>query len=227
MDRCDNQKTSKHCTTSSQHPRSFLDHNATTRAKTISNSDSGFRKQRKWMSMPRKPVPVQGKETISRATRTFTSENPFCVVCMRPSQVRVWFMLALPTVFTKKYLTNDERVVTLRVSDERTWQVHCAGRQRVRLSKGWKAFVLDNNLEENDSCIFELVDKMELKVAIFKVYQDPSQIKSISTQPKSQSCNLFCQYNGKKRKLTDPKEKDVFEPVKEEEACPMVDKNDD
>ncbi|KAF5190974.1 B3 domain-containing protein [Thalictrum thalictroides] len=168
----------------------------------------------------------QEKERAIKEARAFTSQNPFFSVRMQPSH-------SLPYAFAKKYVTNDARVVTLRVPDGRTWQVHCSGRYQIRLSKGWKAFVLDNSLKVNDICNFELVDRkhMELKVSISRAYQAPTQRK---TQPQSPGSNPIYRVKNEekqngyagKRKLTDLEENDVLQHI-EEEGYVVIDRNGD
>lgn len=48
------------------------------------------------------------------------------------------------------------------------------GKGRVKLSKGWPEFVKDNNSEEEDVCVFELINMEDvvLKVPIFHVLED-------------------------------------------------------
>ncbi|KAF5189721.1 hypothetical protein FRX31_020688 [Thalictrum thalictroides] len=91
---------------------------------------------------------------------------------MRSSYVSYPFLMNLPVGFARAYLKENVQCVTLWVSDGRRWQVQCSSvTYRFRLMKGWKEFVLDNDLEEDDICIFELVDwkRTEMKVAIFRV----------------------------------------------------------
>jgi len=44
--------------------------------------------------------------------------------------------------------------------------------QRDRLSIGWAAFALGNNLEEGDYCVFELIAPVEMRVHIFRVVEE-------------------------------------------------------
>ncbi|MCL7030604.1 hypothetical protein MKW94_009244, partial [Papaver nudicaule] len=80
----------------------------------------------------------------------------------------------VPAVFATTHLTNiTEMVITLKVSDGRTWEVRyvfTAPTER-RLSQGWRKFAADNDLKEGDVCIFELVDreKIEMNAHIFRL----------------------------------------------------------
>ncbi|KAF9608851.1 hypothetical protein IFM89_011889 [Coptis chinensis] len=162
---------------------------------------------------PMRPLSVQNRERASKAAREFTSEYPFCSVIMRASYVRNWLILRLPTRFAKKHLKEGSQHLTLKVSDGRTWPVMCTTvNQEYRIVKGWKEFVSDNHLEEDDICIFELVDKRHkiLKVAIFRVSQDLKKKTRISAQPS----------------LLNSKEMNGFELIGNEEGHFMVDIND-
>ncbi|PIA41529.1 hypothetical protein AQUCO_02200155v1 [Aquilegia coerulea] len=132
----------------------------------------------------RRPVSFQEKEQPFVAARAFTSENPICIVIMHSSY-------NLPVDFARTYLKENVQCVTLRVSDGKRWQVQCSSvTYRFRLMKGWKEFVFDNDLEQDDICRFELVDwkRTEMKVTIFRVLEYPKQ-RGISAQSKSSGCN--------------------------------------
>ncbi|KAL5705014.1 hypothetical protein ACHQM5_023366 [Ranunculus cassubicifolius] len=110
----------------------------------------------------------QRRETIVAMTG-FTSDNPYCSVTMRSSYVGANFTLCLPTLFARTFIKEDHRDVILRGSNGGSWITRYANQTtHYTLGKGWRKFVSDNNLKENDVCIFELVnrDQMELKVSI-------------------------------------------------------------
>ncbi|KAF5189720.1 hypothetical protein FRX31_020687 [Thalictrum thalictroides] len=114
---------------------------------------------------------TEDKERSVISARTFKSENPFCVVTMRRSYVRLHekYNLNIAQDFANKYL-KDFQGVTLRLSNRGMWHVqHYNTDPRKLSSSGWKAFVLANHIKEDDVCIFELVDKkhIELNVTIF------------------------------------------------------------
>ncbi|XP_026383664.1 B3 domain-containing transcription factor VRN1-like [Papaver somniferum] len=110
------------------------------------------------------------------ATEEFVSENPNFKVVMQPSYIRGGYV-KVPMFFASSHLTDvTQKVVILRVSDGRTWEVGYVSRTRNNrgLSRGWYKFVSDNHLKESDVCVFELVDrkKFEMNVHIFRVLQD-------------------------------------------------------
>ncbi|PIA50888.1 hypothetical protein AQUCO_01100001v1 [Aquilegia coerulea] len=124
---------------------------------------------------PRRPVSFADKERAIAAANKFTSKKQFCIVTMRPSFVHKRFVLNLPIAFSK-HLQNGDYDVTLRGSDRQMWKVRGAGQPQFRLRAGWKEFVLDNGLEEDDICIFEIVSMKhkQLKVSIFRIQPERS-----------------------------------------------------
>uniref|UniRef100_A0A0V0HUD1 Putative ovule protein n=2 Tax=Solanum chacoense TaxID=4108 RepID=A0A0V0HUD1_SOLCH len=99
--------------------------------------------------------------------------NPHFTVSMQPTCVSRNFQLDIPVEFFKKCLNEEETIVNLRVSNGRSWraklldiQSNCPKME----SSGWRDFVLDNNLKEHDTCVFELIDGIEpmLDVTIFR-----------------------------------------------------------
>ncbi|KAF5190972.1 AP2/B3-like transcriptional factor family protein, partial [Thalictrum thalictroides] len=120
--------------------------------------------------MPSRHVAAQEKER-NIATGASTSNKPFCSVTLRPTYVGSRSQaLVLPTLFAKKYMKHAPRSVTLQDINGATWHAQYRVGAHHKLVTGWNAFVLDNNLKEDDVCNFELVNKnrnhYELKVSI-------------------------------------------------------------
>ncbi|OVA02262.1 B3 DNA binding domain [Macleaya cordata] len=113
------------------------------------------------------------KERAIEAARAFKSENPFCVIIMRPTYLYNGSFVHIPRDFAKAYLIKKNRNAILRVPHGRTWHVQCdIGKYYTRLGSGWKKFVSDNQLNECDVCVFELVDRnnSEMNVSVFRVF---------------------------------------------------------
>ncbi|XP_026428234.1 B3 domain-containing transcription factor VRN1-like [Papaver somniferum] len=114
--------------------------------------------------------------TLEEAEK-FTSENPFFKVVIQDAHIKAG-TVRVPADFATSHLTNITRmVITLRVSDERTWDVGYVSQTPMerRISQGWREFVADNDLKEGDVCVFELVDNrenFEMNVHIFRLEQD-------------------------------------------------------
>ncbi|KAI3857050.1 hypothetical protein MKX03_015422 [Papaver bracteatum] len=105
-------------------------------------------------------IAMQASYATLEAAEKFTSENPHFKVVMQSAHIKGG-TLKVPAVFATSHLTNITRmVITLRVSDEKTWAVGYVSRTPTerRISRGWRDFVADNDLKEGDVCVFELVD---------------------------------------------------------------------
>ncbi|XP_043714422.1 B3 domain-containing transcription factor VRN1-like [Telopea speciosissima] len=118
-------------------------------------------------------IMARESECQLQAATTFKSTNPFCTVKMQPSYVSRVFSLNVPRSFARTFVTGTYEEVTLQVPDGRRWHVCCCPSSggATKVTKGWKVFVQENNLEEGDTCIFELVKKspIELKVFIYRL----------------------------------------------------------
>ncbi|TYI45493.1 hypothetical protein E1A91_D13G040500v1 [Gossypium mustelinum] len=123
----------------------------------------------------RRDAMAEGKQIALRAAAMFKPDNPFCRVILRPSYVYKGIFLHIPRCFALRYLNGVDGIVTLQVSEGKKWPVRCIyGQSSWKFSKGWAEFVLDNNLDEGDVCVFELISTKEivLKVTIFRVLED-------------------------------------------------------
>ncbi|XP_012465039.1 B3 domain-containing transcription factor VRN1 isoform X2 [Gossypium raimondii] len=123
----------------------------------------------------RRDATAEGKQIALRAAAMFKPDNPFCRVILRPSYVYKGIFLHIPRCFALRYLNGVDGIVTLQVSEGKKWPVRCIyGQSSWKFSKGWAEFVLDNNLDEGDVCVFELISTKEivLKVTIFRVLED-------------------------------------------------------
>lgn len=77
---------------------------------------------------------------------------------------------SLPNTFVGIYLGKSPLDDTLRKSDGNLWHVIYRAGAQYRLAKGWKTFVLENQLKLNGVCRFELLAKSpghaELKFSV-------------------------------------------------------------
>ncbi|XP_022944492.1 B3 domain-containing transcription factor VRN1-like [Cucurbita moschata] len=108
----------------------------------------------------------------------FKPGNPFCWIVMRQSYVRRGFHLHIPSKFAEKYLKGVSGDITLQVSSGKQWRVRCIREgPGTKLTRGWADFVVENDLKEEDVCVFELIDikATALKVTIFRVHDDPTK----------------------------------------------------
>ncbi|KAF5450861.1 hypothetical protein F2P56_031178 [Juglans regia] len=127
-------------------------------------------------------VPPRGGNAVFRerereieAATMFKTKNPYFFRILRPYNLNNSFLL-LPTEFAKKYVIG-LKIVKLQASDGRQW--HCLVRGvkgaalPLRISKGWKTFCKDNQLNEGDICAFELIRrKLDAVLKVSKIMQD-------------------------------------------------------
>ncbi|XP_065854998.1 B3 domain-containing transcription factor VRN1-like [Euphorbia lathyris] len=120
---------------------------------------------RRWRSWTK-----EEKEGAIRVAEMYKPDNPFFKVILRPSYVYRGFLLHIPTIFARKYLSSFSEIITLEVSKGKKWPVRCVSENgKAKLSKGWTEFVWGNRLEEGDVCVFELINmKDAMKVTIFR-----------------------------------------------------------
>ncbi|KAI3880493.1 hypothetical protein MKX03_023365 [Papaver bracteatum] len=124
------------------------------------------------------------KERALAAAEAFTLNNPFFKAIMRPFNISNG-LVNIPCKFATPYLKHKTKLVTLRVSDGKSWDISLASSisSGTTLSNGWKQFVSDNQLNQWDVCVFELVDpkKFEMNVYIFRVLQPTCSRKKLET----------------------------------------------
>ncbi|XVF17774.1 hypothetical protein REPUB_Repub10bG0152500 [Reevesia pubescens] len=113
------------------------------------------------------------KAKTSQIARAFRSENPIFVIVLQPSYVHA-HKVSIPEKFARKYFRKMPEEVILHLSNGKSWPVkyyqHRLERPSAKLCCGWRTFVLDNNLQVGDVCVFELTEGTEtsLKVTIYK-----------------------------------------------------------
>ncbi|KAK9911432.1 hypothetical protein M0R45_035341 [Rubus argutus] len=105
------------------------------------------------------------------AAKKFKTENPAFLVILRHYHMRDSFV-AVPAEFDSKHLGVEcSAFITLEASNEKQWRVRFIyDSNRKKISDGWGAFSLENNLEEGDVCLFELIASKDvvLKASIFR-----------------------------------------------------------
>ncbi|XVE49124.1 hypothetical protein DITRI_Ditri01bG0057200 [Diplodiscus trichospermus] len=130
----------------------------------------------------RRDVTTEEKQSAFRAAAMFKPGNPFCRIILRPSYVYKGIVLHIPRCFAQRYLNGVDGIITLQASEGKNWPVQCIyGNGSLKFSKGWAEFVVDNNLEEGDVCVFELINTKEivLKVTIFRVLEDAVAVNQL------------------------------------------------
>ncbi|XP_017970336.1 PREDICTED: B3 domain-containing protein Os11g0197600-like [Theobroma cacao] len=105
---------------------------------------------------------------LCKAAKNFTSNFPHFKHCITRCNVEVPFLLTIPTSFLNAHLPQARTEFTFWTSKEKSWEVTLLYTDTNKVfSKGWRRFAVDNKLEMDDSCVFELVAPREMRVHIF------------------------------------------------------------
>uniref|UniRef100_A0A5B7CC39 TF-B3 domain-containing protein n=1 Tax=Davidia involucrata TaxID=16924 RepID=A0A5B7CC39_DAVIN len=117
----------------------------------------------------RRQHPVKEEQaTVWKRAESFNSRFPHFGRCLQEHNMKS-FLLNIPISFAETHLPRVTTEMILRNSKGKTWKVNYIPKERkCAFYGGWLAFVRDNNLEQGDTCIFELVDKTEIQVHIFR-----------------------------------------------------------
>ncbi|KAL2318634.1 hypothetical protein Fmac_032510 [Flemingia macrophylla] len=133
----------------------------------------------------RRPVTedeIKKAHNLAQAARTHDS----LVVVMRPSHVYKRFFVSMPNKWIGGYISPTSQDVILRMGKGEwiTRYSYHSIRQNGGLSGGWKHFVLDNNLEEFDACVFKPAGKMNnilvIEMTIFRVVEEIVPLTAVS-----------------------------------------------
>ncbi|KAL0440875.1 UNVERIFIED_CONTAM: hypothetical protein Sradi_0026400 [Sesamum radiatum] len=129
---------------------------------------------------------VEKQRTLERAFEELNDNG--LLIPMRASYVYARFFLVFSVKWARSQGLKGKQELELRMNDK-SWYVKFYDRETsVGLTRGWKAFVLDNGLEEDDVCLFNVVPGSQHSVAInvrvFRVADD------VNGSPKNnESCN--------------------------------------
>ncbi|XVF17763.1 hypothetical protein REPUB_Repub10bG0151800 [Reevesia pubescens] len=114
--------------------------------------------------------------SYQRAGAFKSTGNPFFIAVMRPSFVRDYYRMSIPTNFARKFLKMQNGNLTLCDSAGKTWPAkYYRGPKDKNLSAkvngGWRAFARDNNLDVGDICVFELIKHPDILMKVVIIYQ--------------------------------------------------------
>ncbi|KAJ8546120.1 hypothetical protein K7X08_018703 [Anisodus acutangulus] len=120
----------------------------------------------------RRQVPEKEKIRVHGLASRHTSSVPSVLITMQPTHVYMGQM-KLPKAWAQKYMRKKSETITLRIpSSRRTWTATISCRMEgLVIQSGWEVFVMDNELEELDICVFELAQggKHNLKPVVLDV----------------------------------------------------------
>ncbi|KAL8140660.1 hypothetical protein V2J09_006681 [Rumex salicifolius] len=122
------------------------------------------------------------KETPNQIIQNPKSNDSSFTVVMRKTYVECIYVLSIPKAHYLRYLKSQHGKQAFLVhgleGQETTWAVKIYvsnSRTGTRFSSGWKDFVVDNNLQQGDCCVFELISHVPnyYKVTISRVADSP------------------------------------------------------
>ncbi|KAJ0970722.1 hypothetical protein J5N97_018681 [Dioscorea zingiberensis] len=108
----------------------------------------------------RRQITSAEEEKALQAAEAFETVNPSFIAVMWRSHVFKRFFMTVPSYFASLHFNPKKQIVILRVPGRiKEWHVRYVwlGQGWGLRGKGWQSFVLDNNLNEGDSCVFELI----------------------------------------------------------------------
>lgn len=120
----------------------------------------------------RRPVTEEEKSSTERRAHAEASDESLVIV-MKDYHVYSRFCLTLPAWWSNYHLPRKHQIVKLQL-EGKVWPVNYVKKvSGGMLIAGWKKFVLDNSLEEDDACLFNLVNAesspIVINVTVFRV----------------------------------------------------------
>lgn len=138
-------------------------------------------KRRNGLISQRRPVTLEEVTGVRQKANAFKSEHPFCIIQMRDSYVYFSFALNVPTTFAREHLPWPRGNVILWDPSGKRWEVKSLPHGGTTcFSAGWRKFSIANNLETGDVCVFEAIEKYEMKVNILRVVEEITPLISQS-----------------------------------------------
>ncbi|KAM6564453.1 hypothetical protein CsatB_024451 [Cannabis sativa] len=143
---------------------------------TIDNTTTGLPTSKRYQ----KTLSVHRNISAVERANYFQSEYPFFTVIMKASYTTDRRNFHIPHWFAQTYIKKEECKASLWISDDKSWPVQykvrlASGSTAAEFINGWKAFVVENNLEVGSICKFELtniVNDVSFRVSIVKPDDD-------------------------------------------------------
>ncbi|XP_060970486.1 B3 domain-containing transcription factor VRN1-like isoform X3 [Cannabis sativa] len=143
---------------------------------TIDNTTTGLPTSKRYQ----KTLSVHRNISAVERANYFQSEYPFFTVIMKASYTTDRRNFHIPRWFAQTYIKKEECKASLWISDDKSWHVQykvrlTSGSTAAEFINGWKAFVVENNLEVGSICKFELtniVNDVSFRVSIVKPDDD-------------------------------------------------------
>ncbi|XP_047308895.1 B3 domain-containing protein Os11g0197600-like isoform X2 [Impatiens glandulifera] len=142
----------------------------------VSENSSAFGKQislqDKQNSYAKGCISIKSVPEEKKAAQSFTSSYPHFVRIMKKFNISGSYTLKIPYQFSMEHLPGCKVEIVLRNLRGQSWTVNSIPSMRVQtlhtFCGGWMAFVRGNVLQIGDICIFELVDRHEMRVHIWR-----------------------------------------------------------
>lgn len=135
---------------------------------------------RQYMSDKRRMAAIDAAEE-----RLKTLRNPAFIKPLLGSHTTGGFWMGLSSTFCKEHLPTEDERLMLEANDMEWECVYLAYKNG--LSGGWRSFSIDNNLRDQDCCIFELVNPRRFVVHIFYAERDESELPPEQRKPKKKA----------------------------------------
>ncbi|XP_077218855.1 B3 domain-containing protein Os01g0723500-like [Tasmannia lanceolata] len=119
-------------------------------------------------------VMSEEKGKVLETASSFTSNLPFFTKIITSCHVRRGFVVDIPICFARAHFPYKRVNIILLDPKGKAWEVKLLvyNSNKYSISRGWTAFARGNNLEEGDSCIFELVGKLKMSVHILRLSEE-------------------------------------------------------
>ncbi|OMO73762.1 hypothetical protein COLO4_26871 [Corchorus olitorius] len=118
----------------------------------------------------RRVITEEEKQRPCELARLHSSTRPYGSIVMKPCHVCKDFRVTIPKKWQMSISDSVKRALLKVPPGEKTWPVSIRRFRTSKLmQKGWAKFVLDNNLEEHDVCVFELNEEGNTECIVLNV----------------------------------------------------------
>lgn len=136
--------------------------------------------QKQYLSDKRRMAAIDKAEEIFKGLR-----NPAFIKPLLHSHTAGGFWMGLNSSFCKEHLPIEDAKLMLEANDMEWECVYLA--YKGGLSGGWRSFSIDNNLRDQDCCIFELVNPRRFVVHICYAERDENEQPPQKGKPNKKS----------------------------------------
>ncbi|CAD5173645.1 unnamed protein product [Musa acuminata subsp. malaccensis] len=106
----------------------------------------------------RRPATAEEKQRALSLARSMKTAHPSFIAELRQSNVSQSYVLVIPHGFAVQNMPGCDQSVLLRLPSGGTWQVnYIVHYKATKFGSGWRQFVVDNELEKDDVCLFEII----------------------------------------------------------------------